>query len=125
MLVAGCDTGLDFGRGDGGAAATTGIPDPGSEGEDGGADTGEATDDPGRVTLHRLDHAEYDNTMCDPFWGLDVSPAEFFPADDHSFGFDDIADVLSVTPLLFELYEHGVDAPTYGDEGTGPLGGLG
>jgi hypothetical protein len=112
VLLTGCYTGLADGRGDGHGGTDT-LP---GGGEDAGtdADSGESgeqaeEDDPGRVTLHRLNRAEYDNTIRDLFWGLDVAPAENFPADDHSFGFDNIADVLSVTPLLFDLYEHAVD----------------
>lgn len=112
MLLTGCYTGLADGRGDGHGGTDT-LP---GGGEDAGTDAGSGEsgeqaeeDDPGRVTLHRLNRAEYDNTIRDLFWGLDVAPAENFPADDHSFGFDNIADVLSVTPLLFDLYEHAVD----------------
>ena len=78
------------------------------------AGTGDATtgdgdgdaDDPGRVTLHRLNNAEYDNTVQDLFFGaVDWTPAADFPADDHSFGFDNISDVQNLSPLHFELYE--------------------
>ena len=62
--------------------------------------------DPGRVTVHRLNNAEYDNTVQDLFFGIvDWTPAADFPADVHSFGFDNISDVQSLSPLHFELYE--------------------
>lgn len=114
----GCYSGLDGsgpGADGGGDGADTGD-DGGNDGADdggseGGSDDGPsvAEDDPGRVTLHRLNRAEYDNTIRDLFWGLDVSPADGFPADDHSLGFDNIADVLSMTPVLFELYERAAE----------------
>ncbi|MBA3684386.1 MAG: DUF1592 domain-containing protein [Planctomycetes bacterium] len=59
--------------------------------------------DPGRVTLHRLNRAEYDNTIRDLF-GLDLDAAAAFPTDDTGEGFDNIADVLSLSPLLLEKY---------------------
>jgi Protein of unknown function (DUF1592)/Protein of unknown function (DUF1588)/Protein of unknown function (DUF1587)/Protein of unknown function (DUF1585)/Protein of unknown function (DUF1595) len=58
---------------------------------------------PGRVTLRRLNRAEYNNTVRD-LLGLDFQPAEDFPADDVGYGFDNIGDVLALSPLLFEKY---------------------
>ncbi len=59
--------------------------------------------DPGRVTARRLNRAEYNNTIRD-LVGLDLRPAEAFPADDSGYGFDNIGDVLSVSPALMEKY---------------------
>ncbi|MGL4555742.1 MAG: DUF1592 domain-containing protein [Gemmataceae bacterium] len=59
--------------------------------------------DPGRVTLRRLNRAEYNNTIRD-LVGLDFKPAKDFPADDVGYGFDNIGDVLSLPPLLMEKY---------------------
>jgi hypothetical protein len=59
--------------------------------------------DPGRVTLRRLNRVEYNNTIRD-LAGVDVKPADSFPADDAGYGFDNIGDVLSVSPLLLEKY---------------------
>ena len=59
--------------------------------------------DPGRVTLRRLNRAEYNNTIRD-LVGIDFNPADDFPVDDVGYGFDNIGDVLSVSPLLFEKY---------------------
>ena len=56
---------------------------------------------PGRVTLRRLNRAEYDNTVRDLF-GIDVKVAADFPSDDVGYGFDNIGDVLSMPPVLFE-----------------------
>ena len=60
--------------------------------------------DPGRVTLHRLNRAEYDNTVRD-LLGVDLAPAEDFPPDDHAYGFDNNAKGLAVSPVLMEFYE--------------------
>ena len=62
-----------------------------------------ANPDPGRVTLRRLNRAEYDNAIRD-LVGVDFKPAADFPADDSGYGFDNIADVLSLPPLLMEKY---------------------
>lgn len=69
----------------------------------GGPGTG-ATGDPGRVTMHRLNRVEYNNTVRD-LLGTSLTPAVDFPADDRGYGFDNIADVLSMSPLQLELYE--------------------
>jgi Protein of unknown function (DUF1592)/Protein of unknown function (DUF1588)/Protein of unknown function (DUF1587)/Protein of unknown function (DUF1585)/Protein of unknown function (DUF1595) len=58
---------------------------------------------PGRATLHRLNRAEYANAIRD-LLALDVDVAELLPADDIGYGFDNIADVLQVSPLLLERY---------------------
>jgi cytochrome c553 len=59
--------------------------------------------DPGRVTARRLNRAEYNNTIRDLI-GVDWKPASDFPADDVGDGFDNIGDVLSISPLLMEKY---------------------
>ncbi len=59
--------------------------------------------DPGRVTLRRLNRAEYNNTVRD-LLGVDFRPAADFPSDDTGYGFDNIADVLSMSTLLAEKY---------------------
>lgn len=57
----------------------------------------------GRVTVRRLNRVEYNNTIRD-LVGVDHQPAADFPSDDVGYGFDNIGDVLSTTPLLFERY---------------------
>jgi hypothetical protein len=57
----------------------------------------------GRATLHRLNRAEYNNTIRDLF-GVSITPADKFPQDDVGEGFDNIGDVLSLPPLLMEKY---------------------
>jgi hypothetical protein len=63
----------------------------------------DAKKDPGRATLHRLNRAEYDATVRD-LLGDTTRPARDFPVDDHGYGFDNNADVLSLSPLLMEKY---------------------
>jgi hypothetical protein len=64
------------------------------------SDSGE---DPGRITMHRLNRAEYNNTVRD-LMKTELKPANDFPLDDHGYGFDNIADVLSLSGLQIELY---------------------
>jgi hypothetical protein len=59
--------------------------------------------DPGRVTIRRLNRAEYNNTIRD-LVGIKFQPANDFPQDDVGYGFDNIGDVLSLPPLLMEKY---------------------
>lgn len=59
--------------------------------------------DPGHITLRRLNRAEYDHTIRDLF-GVDLKPAARFPADDSGYGFDNIADVLTLSPMHMEKY---------------------
>jgi hypothetical protein len=59
--------------------------------------------DPGFVAIHRLNRTEYNNTVRD-LVGVNYKPADDFPADDTGYGFDNIADVLSMSPLLAEKY---------------------
>jgi hypothetical protein len=59
--------------------------------------------DPGRVTARRLNRSEYNNTVRD-LLGVDTHPADDFPQDDAGYGFDNIADVLSLSPVLMEKY---------------------
>jgi hypothetical protein len=58
---------------------------------------------PGRVPPRRLTRAEYNNTIRD-LTGLDFRPADDFPPDDTAYGFDTVADALTLPPLLFEKY---------------------
>jgi hypothetical protein len=69
--------------------------------------------DPGRVTLRRLNRTEYRNTIRD-LMGVDFNADAEFPSDDTGYGFDNIGDVLSVSPLLLEKYMQA--AKTIADE---------
>jgi hypothetical protein len=59
--------------------------------------------DPGRGTIRRLNRAEYRNTVRE-LMGFDFKAEEEFPPDDSGYGFDNIGDVLTVSPLLLEKY---------------------
>lgn len=59
--------------------------------------------DPGHITLRRLNRSEYNNTVRDVF-KVDSRPADAFPPDDTGYGYDNIADVLTLSPLLMEKY---------------------
>ncbi|PYR46322.1 MAG: hypothetical protein DMF89_22475 [Acidobacteria bacterium] len=60
--------------------------------------------DPGRTeTFHRLNRAEYRNAVRDAL-GLEIDVADFLPADDSSYGFDNIAGVLKLSQSLMERY---------------------
>jgi len=63
----------------------------------------EAHPDPGRATLRRMNRAEYSNAVRDLF-GMDVNVAGELPADDAGYGFDNIADVLTMSPTLMDRY---------------------
>ena len=62
-----------------------------------------ARPNPGRVASRRLNRAEYVNAIRDLI-GLDVNGAELLPSDMAGFGFDNNADVLSITPSLMSRY---------------------
>ena len=68
----------------------------------------ETPPDPGRVTARRLNRTEYNNTVRD-LLGVDPRPADDFPQDDAGYGFDNIADVLSLSPVLMEKYMTAAD----------------
>ena len=98
---------LAFGcSGEIGDPGLSGSGSPGSGREVGGfaSDPGGAASDPGRVTLHRLNRVEYNNTVRD-LLGTDQTPADDFPNDDRGYGFDNNADVLSLSPLHLEMYQ--------------------
>jgi hypothetical protein len=63
-----------------------------------------ANPNPGRTEpFHRLNRAEYRNAVRD-LLHLDVDVAELLPADEASYGFDNIAGVLKLSPTLLERY---------------------
>jgi hypothetical protein len=59
--------------------------------------------DPGRVTARRMNRAEYANTIRD-LLGVHFRANQAFPPDDSGFGFDNIGDVLTVSPVLLQQY---------------------
>jgi hypothetical protein len=58
---------------------------------------------PGRPALHRLNRTEYRNSIRD-LLNVDIDPSTFLPPDDMSHGFDNMADVLTISPALMEGY---------------------
>jgi mono/diheme cytochrome c family protein len=62
-----------------------------------------APPDPGRMVAHRLNRNEYTNTIWD-LLGVRFRAEKYFPADDSGDGFDNMADLLTVSPLLMERY---------------------
>jgi hypothetical protein len=63
-----------------------------------------AAPNPGRtVAMHRLNRSEYQNAIRD-LLGVEVDVRELLPADDASYGFDNIAGVLKLSPTLLERY---------------------
>ena len=59
--------------------------------------------DPGRVTARRLNRAEYTNTIRD-LLAIEFRADKNFPTDDSGEGFDNIGEILTVSPVLMEKY---------------------
>ena len=79
---------------------------------------------PGRSPLHRLNRSEYAAAVRDVL-ALDIDATSLLPADDEANGFDNIADVLKVSPSLLEQYLRAartVSALAVGDRKTTPVG---
>ena len=79
-----------------------------------------AVPNPGRPALRRLNRAEYANAIRD-LLELDVDVAQLLPPDDAAFGFDNIGDLLVVSPTLLERYlaaAERVSALALGDPAT-------
>jgi hypothetical protein len=76
--------------------------------------------DPGRVTAKRLNRNEYRNTVRD-FLAVDFRADKDFPTDDSGYGFDNIGDVLSTSPVLMEKYLNAAEAIASRAMGADPL----
>lgn len=103
----GASTGVGVGPAVGNSGAAAGTVTAGSGGANvgaGGSASAVPATDPGRVTLHRLNRAEYNNTVAD-LLGTSLRPADAFPADDPGGDFDNNADVLSLSPLHLSMYQ--------------------
>jgi hypothetical protein len=82
-----------------------------------------AKPNPGRIILHRLNRTEYANANRD-LLSLDIDVSSLLPPDDESYGFDNIADVLGVSPALLEQYVNAsrkIGRLAVGDMTTGPI----
>jgi Protein of unknown function (DUF1592)/Protein of unknown function (DUF1588)/Protein of unknown function (DUF1587)/Protein of unknown function (DUF1585)/Protein of unknown function (DUF1595)/Planctomycete cytochrome C len=81
----------------------------------------------GKPLLHRLNRTEYANAIRD-LLALDVADVEsLLPADDAAYGFDNIADVLGVSPLLVERYLDAagkISGLAVGTSGNSPVGSV-
>jgi mono/diheme cytochrome c family protein len=83
-----------------------------------------AAPNPGRPLLHRLNRVEYGNAIRD-LLALEVDPSTLLPPDDAAYGFDNVGDVLGVSPVLLERYMGAagmVSALAIGDPDTAPSG---
>jgi len=83
-----------------------------------------AVPNPGRPLLHHLNRFEYGNAIRD-LLGLDIDPAALLPPDDAAYGFDNVGDVLGMSPVLLERYMGAagtVSALAVGDPDTAPSG---
>src|SRR5262249_34424521 len=58
---------------------------------------------PGRTAIHRLNRVEYSNAIRD-LLAVDFDGRSVLPPDDASYGFDNIADALTISPVLMERY---------------------
>jgi mono/diheme cytochrome c family protein len=83
-----------------------------------------ARPNPGRPLVHRLNRAEYANAIRD-LLALDVDASSLLPPDDAAYGFDNIADALTISPVLLERYLTAagkISSLAVGDPTIGPAG---
>ena len=93
------------------AMPPSGMPRPDDDAYDSFADyletkldhSAAANPNPGRTVLRRLNRAEYSNVIRD-LLALEIDEKELLPVDDSGYGFDNIGDVLSVSPMLVSRY---------------------
>lgn len=100
LMSAGCDVGELNMRTPEGEPGTAWPNDPNNPGTQ---NPGAEEIDPGRVTIRRLNRAEYNNTIRDLF-GDTTRPADSFPEDDYGYGFNNNSDVLSLSLIHLEQY---------------------
>jgi hypothetical protein len=82
----------------------------------------EARPNPGRPAVYRLNRFQYANAIRDLI-ALDIDSASLLPADDSGYGFDNIGDVLTVSPVLLERYLSAaakISRSAVGDPSLGP-----
>ena len=87
-------------------------------------EAGEAHPSPGRVALHRLNRKEYANAIAD-LLGVKVDVNSLLPEDNVSDGFDNVANVLQVTPSFLDQYvsaARSVAVTAIGDGSVKPMG---
>ena len=76
--------------------------------------------DPGRVVARRLNRNEYTNTIRD-LLGVTFRADKDFPTDDSSYGFDNIGEALTVSPVLIEKYLAAAEKISSAAIGADPL----
>lgn len=76
--------------------------------------------DPGRVTARRLNRREYRNTVRD-LLAVDYRADKDFPTDDSGYGFDNIGDILTISPVLMEKYLNAAETIASRAMGADPL----
>jgi cytochrome c553 len=76
--------------------------------------------DPGRVVARRLNRTEYTNTIRD-LTGIHFRADKDFPTDDSSYGFDNIGEALTVSPVLIEKYLKAAETIASATIGADPL----
>lgn len=94
-----------------GAMPPAGLPRPDKASYDSFATFRETTLDraatanpnPGRPVIQLLNRAEYTNAIRD-LLAIDIDGKSLLPPNDEGYGFDNIGDVLSVSPLLLGKY---------------------
>ncbi len=82
-----------------------------------------AQPNPGRPALHRLNRAEYANAIRD-LVAINIDANDYLPADDASYGFDNVANVLGLSPALQERYVSAaakISRLAVGDPATAPI----
>jgi mono/diheme cytochrome c family protein len=83
-----------------------------------------ASPNPGRPLVHRLNRTEYANAVRD-LLAVDVDTSSMLPPDDAAYGFDNIADALTISPILLERYLTAagkISSLAVGDPQSGPAG---
>ena len=76
--------------------------------------------DPGSVTARRLNRNEYRNTIRD-LLAVDYRADKDFPTDDSGYGFDNIADILTISPVLMDKYMNAAETIASRALGADPL----
>jgi hypothetical protein len=76
--------------------------------------------DPGRVTARRMNRNEYRNTVRD-LLAVDFRAERDFPTDDSGYGFDNIGDILTISPVLMEKYLNAAETISSRAMGADPL----
>jgi len=110
FATTGCYQGVPDQNGEatGGLGSLGGGESGGGEatGGSGGGGDSDSEEEPLEVTpepVHRLNRLEYNNTVRD-LLGVGIRPADNFPPDTATEGFDNLANALTLTPSQVDLY---------------------